>query len=92
VEYLLKKSIRHYAGQVLDESDGFQVKFLRKVAWSRTSRNTSSTDTFQWPSSDDIDIKQVLSEPTTDHRGRVSFSDTFLFPCLWLQRHILTVI
>ena len=83
-EYRLKKSIRWYAGQVTDKSDdGLHVKFLR----CETSAGTALKRTFHWPSIEDSDVieqecvKQILSEPTTDRRGHVNFSDNFIFQC-----------
>jgi len=84
-EYRLTKSIRWYAGQVTDKSDdGLHVKFLPRKISADTALKTT---TFQWPSIDDSDVieqecvKQILSEPTTDRRGSVNFSDNFLFQC-----------
>lgn len=70
VEYAMKKSKKHFVGQVLNTTeDGFKVKFT----WQALGG-------FIWPEKEDCDnipeqdVLQVLAEPTTNNRGIMKFS------------------
>lgn len=70
VEYALKRSKKHYVGQVIDIiEDGFKVKFTRQALGG-----------FIWPEKEDCDnisdqdVLQVLPEPITNNRGIMKFN------------------
>lgn len=73
VQYATKKTIRHYVGQIIEKmEEEWKIKFAR-----------FSKGMFIWPQEEDTDsireedIVRILPQPTTDRRGRFSFSIDF---------------
>lgn len=69
VQYSLKKSKKHYVGQIVDREDcDWKVKFTRH-----------NNGAFYWPEKEDCDVVdsndiiKVLPEPTINNRGAIRF-------------------
>jgi len=72
-EYLSKKSVKYFVGQVMNiDDDELSIKFVRR---------SGNAGLFAWPPKEDTDfvdqaaVKQILQEPTCDRRGHLRFAE-----------------